>query len=301
MGKGSSETATQRMGEQDQAYINQVRTAAGATSAAAAGGVWAEGPNQYQQDAAQRWGDVYGAGQDMYNRGMQGWGNAMQQGLNGLSAYTDPLMADYGQYMNPVFDRMRGQRQMGIAQDATRQGAYGGSRSAVAASLGDAQQNELEGNFYLQALMQNQGMGLGAMMQDRQRGLQGALFAGGGLNAMAGANQQAGQTGELFRNIDVGMNMDPYTRSLAAQQAQMGGFMGPMEQSNTTEKSGNLFGDILGLGLTGASFFFPPAAAAAQATQTMNGLGGNEAAAANWNPYPGGLTEQWGQGNRWMP
>ena len=88
--------------------------------------------------------------------------------------------------------------------------------------------------------------------------------------------------------------MQQQQEDIWTQRAAMGFMQGGFGQPNMTttnkEEGGNVLGNILGLGLTGASLFFPPAAAAGAAMGAMNQGGGadGDGSALNWNNMGGG-------------
>jgi hypothetical protein len=212
---------------------------------------------------------------------MQGLQGGLQTGMGGIGQYLSP-------YLGGQLEAMRGEHQynLGLGNKAvndqfTQGGAFGGSRHGVAqgtmaARLGQQHAGNvanLYGNAYNQAG--------NAMMMDRSRmgnlgmGGLGSMFQGAGL---------AGQFSGQQQGMDQMQAQEDLWRRQQAQNFYQQGF-GPYGMSGTsteTTQGGSPLGGLLGLGLTGASMFFPPAGAAMAATGGLSGLGGSGLGGQIW-------------------
>jgi len=294
MGKGSEETTTTRLSQEDINATQAGRDAGYATADAAYGGSWAQPLDPMSEQAGGQYGQMY----DAYGNLAQQYGQQFQQasqigmgmGLEGLSGYMNPMLEQYYAGMDPMYQRAYAQAGQTAGQQATQQGAYGGSRSAILEGQmrGDVQRSQMADYGRVQYGAARDAAGM--LMQDRARigGYQG-MYGGLGMDALSGqmgaTGAQAGY-GDYRRNVAQQQAMDEYMRRAAGQEAIQSGYGRDTERTTTSEKGGDLFGDILAVGGTAAGIAFPPAAPA------INLLGGQPQAA----PQAPQGANPWGMG-----
>lgn len=241
------------------------------------------GPTDAQRQALGR------IGQDLSGAGNFGF-SPEQMDPSRAQDFFSPFQDEVVSGLQSDFDRQRQQALTRAAQDATAQGAFGGSRSGIlqAQALRDVNQDEAS----TLAQVRNRGFqnaqGLAAqehqLMQNLGFGSAEAAQRGRLQEAGLGL-QQAGQQfgmGEQLRQIQQQRRQEPLFRQRQAlQMANMG--MGPIlgqttrGRTTTKESGGGLFGNLLGAGLTAAGLFTgggPLAGAAGGLSGLLGGGGG---------------------------
>jgi hypothetical protein len=259
---GDKTTQTNRISEEDANAIRGIRDAGQTTADAAMAGPWATGANPYTQQGMDRLGQLYGAA-DMSRRWGQDYGRnalnfASQTGLQGMGDYMNPMLSQYFAGMDPMYARAYEQAGTTAAQNATRQGAFGGSRSAIMEGQmrGDVQRNQMADYGRYQAMAGQDA--IRAMLGERQ--FQGQLgqnmlnFSQNALNQQGMFNQQRMAGGDYLRRVQMEQNMDPYTRAAAAQNAKMSAYGKDIENSSTTQTQQSPFNQMLNLAATAAQF-----------------------------------------------
>ena len=161
--------------------------------------------------------------------GLGGYANA---GAQGLAAQTDPaaaakFMNPYLSTLDPMFDKLRQQSLTAANSNATSQGAYGGSRSAVTGGVALS-------NI---ANLQNQ-TNYGAFNDAMQRAMQSA-------NLGLGANSLLGGLGSYLTNLPMQYRQQQLDLLLKG--------IGPYGQTQTVPTQSDPLSGALGL----ASFFIP--------------------------------------------
>jgi len=164
--------------------------------------------------------------------------SAANFGMGGMQQMANLAMGEYGA-LTPAFQRAQ---DMAIAQgneQATRAGAFGGSRHGVA-------QGELQAGVANQQAM----MGVNAAQQLAQMGLgqNAAQFGAGGV--MRGVQQE--QLDDQQRRFLEAMNWDQ--RNLGIMTGAMGG---PSGSAQVTPQSRNVLGGIAGGAMAGSPFGVP--------------------------------------------
>ena len=224
MSKGGSQTVTQNVDPQTQAYVQQLRR-------------YALGATGMPQPGPQNVSAAFGSKFQNQTPGtpftptlppeiaqaQQGFQNYAQGGQLGLSALTgnagaaQQFLNPYTSLMNPFFAQQRAQAVQAANDQATQYGAFGGDRSAIGASNAGAQADINQGLFLNQAFEL-------AM----QRALQAANLGYGAGAQAAFLPQQyyGGQLGLLNQGI------------------------GPYGQQTSTHTQGDFLSQLLGLGLT---------------------------------------------------
>lgn len=284
MGKDKKETSTFALDERSQGYVDRQRQAAGDLNRAAIGsGPWAQGTGELfrqgvdflgQAGQAGNWMGQAGAG--LFQGALGGPGGAMAQGLGGLGAYASPYTQQGIAAMIPGYQFGRSMADQAGGQQATRSGAYGGSREAVlrAEQMGNIDREFLQGVN----LMSQQGtqMGMNAMMQDRMRNAQNANLgfgmAGNSAQMYQNLANQYGGFDQIQRGADEALAMDEFNRRRMGLGG-LGAGLGPTGGTQTNVQEGNFFQDALGVGLTAAGAFFGGPAGATAGAQ-LGGLGG---------------------------
>lgn len=310
MGKGSTETITTQIGESDAAATEMGRVAGQQTATAANATPWAQGLDPLTGQAIGQYGqqyDQYGQYGDQFNQwAQQGMATGMQTGLEGLGGYMNPMMDQYRAGMDPMYARAYEQAGQTAGQNATMQGAFGGSRSAIMEGQmrGDVQRSQMAD--YGQRQYQSAQEGARMMMEERARmGGYGQNFSGMGMNALAGqgdVTRNQAIMGDYRRNVAGQQAQDEYMRRAAAQQAITGSYGRTIQNTTTTEKPGDLLGDVMSVGGTLGGFAFggggdnPMAdlgvtSAMAQATQPgpIQGPSAQPINFAQWNDPWGGF------------
>lgn len=198
MGKSRTQTTTQALDPASQQYVEQMRRQAqGASATATGGGPFFTGPQSMSvgDQAAQ---------------------------------FFNPYQQNVIQGVQGEYDHLRDQAGMGVDQQATMSGAFGGSRHGVAlgARMGELDRAEASQIGDLMNSGYQNALGMGMNYSEHQRQLQ---------------EQQM---------------QEPLWR----QQQAMGFWgqgMGPTGGTSTTSTPGNLIGDLVGTGLTlgGAGVF----------------------------------------------
>ena len=226
MSKGGSQTVTQNVDPQTQAYVQQLRRyALGATGM----------PQPGQQNVSAAYGSKFAGPPGApftpslppeIAQAQQGFQNYAQGGQLGLSALTgnagaaQQFLNPYTSLMNPFFAQQRAQAVQAANDQATQYGAFGGDRSAIGASNAGAQADINQGLF------QNQ-----AFESAMQRALQAA-------NLGYGAGAQAAFLPQQYYGGQLGL---------------LNQGMGPYGTTQKTQTSSDPFSQLLGLGVTGLS------------------------------------------------
>lgn len=247
---GGSTTTTTKLDPQTQAYVDYMRRVAMGYGGAPTTGTTGNAPGAGWAGLA---GSLMPHG-TMNNpvapyyppeiqQAQQQYGNYAQAGQQGLAALTgtgpNAFMNPYLAAMNPYFLQQRQQAVNAANDQATLAGAFGGDRSQIGAAVAGSQADINQAGFNYQAY--NDAM---------QRALQAANLGFGATGAAAFLPQQyaAGQLGLLQQGL------------------------GPYGQSQTTATSTPWGSQLLGLGLTAASFFPPTAPFARGAMAVQGGL-----------------------------
>lgn len=188
-----------------------------------------------------------------------------------IANYENPFQSQVTDATIANMNETNGEQQQQVKGNAALQGALGGDRTAVA--QGElARQQGLANNQTLANLNSaNYSQALGAAQQDASREGQAAYTMGnlGGLaqNAaytdtgqllQAGTAQQQQQQNVLNANTSNAQQQQQYpfqtTQWLASLESGLGAASGTNSQSTTTSPAPSVLGQVLGLGLTGASF-----------------------------------------------
>jgi hypothetical protein len=238
---GGSQTVTQSVDPQTQAYVNQMRQLAlgyAGISSPTAGGPgtgWAGFPGIVARSGGGTGGlpGVAPALPPGIQQAQQQYGqyaNAGTQGIGALSGQPGAqaaFMNPYLSQMNPFFAQQRALAVQGANDQATQAGAFGGDRSQIGAAIAGNQADQTQAAFNYQGFQD-------AM----QRALQASQLGFGAIGAGALLPQQyaSGQLGLL-------------------QQA-----LGPYGQTQTQPLYQNRGAGILGGAATGASMFGLPGA-----------------------------------------
>ena len=183
------------------------------------------GPNQFLTQAGQGFGGL----------AADNLGFAQQRGLEGIEQFFNPFQQEVIGGVQGDFDRQRDLAQRAAQQQATRAGAFGGSRSAIlqAELQGGVNRNEAQ----TLANIRQQGFGQAANQLLGQRGLAANL-------GLAGLQGQAG--------VGQGIGRQQLQGLLGLQ-----GAIGPFGQTTTQTEPffNNPFAGGLGGAATGAGLF----------------------------------------------
>lgn len=280
--KKTHSTAT--IGREDADYVRGIRESGQNLQDLAGQGPWTTGANPYTTGGMQTYQDLMGQYGGMANQygGMAGdaFGNAMGMGLQGLDAYSSPMMQQYQQMTDPAYQqRLQEAMSMGGTL-GTAPGQAAGQNIRGELFRSDLVGQQMQGRAQELGSMQDQytRMGANMLMGDRQRmGSLGAQFAGlhgQGLSGQMDANRNLMLGGDYLRNIDNQMLMDPWNRATAGHQAMAGSYGGPITQKQTNVEEGNLFGDLMGIAGMGAGLIMGGPAGASIAGGALQGLGG---------------------------
>lgn len=164
-------TQTSQVDPQTQAFMDQFRQLALSQAQG--------GPNQFLQQAGQGFGGL-----------TDNLGFAQQRGLQGIEQFFNPFQQEVIGGVQSDFDRQRQQAEVSARQQATRSGAFGGSREAVlnAELQGGVNRNEAS----TLANIRQGGFNQAAQNLFGQRRFAGNLGLAG-LQGLAGVGGQQGQ------------------------------------------------------------------------------------------------------------
>lgn len=222
--KGSqSQVVTSRPDAKSQSYIDQLRS----RGLSYANQNQFGGPNQSILDALQ---------------GFRGYSQAGQSGaaaLSGDASAASRFMNPYFATLDPLFAKLSDQASRAASQDATRYGAFGGSRADVA--RGVARSNVAN---------QQAQLGYQGFNDAMSRAAQAANLGFGADQAQYGAGQYLQFLPQLFQQGQLGL---------------LNSALGPTGTTQETQMSSSPLQQLFGAGLSIAPFFFPPAGAATAA------------------------------------
>ena len=266
-GGGDKVTTNERaLSDEDAAAIRAGRDAGQASADAAMAGPWAQGVNPYTQQAADQFGQQYGAQQQFGDQwgayGQQAMQGAMQTGMGAISPLQQQMMEQYRAGMDPVHAQNQAMLGMSANQNATGQGAYGGSRSAIQQAM--AENQALQGRAAQYGQMQYQ-TGQDAMQfaqQERARMQQLGLSAGqmqqGAMGQQMGLSGNTAKMGDYMRNVAGQQAQDEFARRAAAQGQIQGGYGKDISYTDTkTEEGTGILGGIIGAATKIGSFALP--------------------------------------------
>ena len=278
-------TTTNTLGESDTRYTEDQRAAGRGANDAAMAGPWATGPRDDMQGYLNQYGSAYGDYGQLANRYGEaarfGMGGAMQTGAGGpggIGGYMDwmqPMWDQYSGAMGQEFDHLRAGGTTSAMQNATGQGAYGGSRGQIAEAMQRGELDRTQSNILSGARMS---MGRDAAMfteAERRRlqemGFGGLAGQGGAYGAQVGVTNQQGQASQYMQQQEERARMDEYSRRAAGQNALSSGYGRDLETISEARQEGNPFGDLLSVASVAAS------------TIPFSGSTGS-----NWTGAPGG-------------
>lgn len=274
MSKGGQQTTevTNALDPATQAFIDQFRQQAGGTLGTGALGQGLEAFNALPGQNAGL-ASAFGAGQGLLDFLPQAGA-----GLD-ISEFFDPFQADVISGVQSDFDRQRGLADVQARGAATAAGAFGGSREAILRS--EAARNIGDRESQVLANVRSQGFRDATGSAFRNRGF-GANLGLQGLSQVF----QSGQLGKILEQARAaGITNIP---GLLAGLFQTGFTPGSTTATQTVDMPSNTLGNILGAGATIGGLLFPPAGAAAAATQfALPGLTGGPS---------GGLSPNFGFG-----
>lgn len=226
--KGGGDTTTQKLEPADRQYLERIRGAAGA----AAG-------QPLTQFGGQTVADANGLSVDAATQ-LQRNGGLFDLGVDALSGNADAMGKFYNPFETGVVDaasrdaqRLATEARMGIGDQATLSGAFGGSRHGVA-------EGQATGDIYNSAADRVAQLRYQGFSDAQTRALQAA-------NLGMGINQQQFNAGDYFRNIQQDYNTSEKdrfdeargwdVRNLGILQSGMTGL--PYGQSTTTPGGSN--------------------------------------------------------------
>ncbi len=269
---GGDQTTTTQLDPQTQQFMQFLRQQAQQGAANLRGGQnFAPGVNSRIQQGLGAFNQIGPMGQNPLFQEFLGGSRGLMGGLNFASSPFEGGQLD--QFFNPFeervvggvqgdFDRQRELSRLAAAQQATRGGAFGGSRGAVLEAIG---QNDI-GRNEASVLANVRSGGFNQAMQnlqmEKQRlgglGLQGLgnLFGGLQFGSQFDVNRAQGLLGQgaFLRNIEAQRRQDPLIRNQAIMQLLQGG-IGPFGQTQTRSTFQNPMQGILGGALIGGSLF----------------------------------------------
>lgn len=191
-------------------------------------------------------------------------------GAEDIAQFQDPFQEQVTGATISDFQRLRENALRSVGSEATRAGAFGGSRQGIAeavslgelgraeaATLGDIRSRGFQ--TAVQSALASRGQAMGAAGQLANLGFGGIQGLEGLLARSAGAQIGLGQT-----------RMDLPFRQLAAQSGVLAG--APRGMSTTTTSQGSPFQSLLGAGATIGGFFLGGPAGAAAGSQLAGGF-----------------------------
>lgn len=165
------------------------------------------------------------------------------------SAFFNPYQDRVIQGMNDQYDRGIALNHTTTAQDATRQGAFGGSRQAVAQSLGDEAINRDRFSNIGNLLYSGYNSAFQNGLASNQALLGGAM---GGANLGLGAAGASAQIGQYLQQLKTAQNSEQYNRMLSLLPLLTGATGLGMGSTTTQSMPSNFAGGVLGGAATGA-------------------------------------------------
>ncbi len=240
-GKDKKQTTTQALDPTVQRYRDQMLSQASGLGGQAYGGPLSAGLNPWTQQAAGMFGGLSGLA-GLGAGALSGDPNARAQFMN---PYESGVLDSVGQQ----YGDMRDQATLSLNDQATKAGAFGGSRHGVA-------QGQLLGDLYKAEGQQKAGLIYGGFNDAMQRA-QSALGMG------MGAAQQLGQYGQYATGLQQQNQQNQYNeflrqqqlpyQQLAAMQGAVGtaGALGGGKTTQSTPGSG-ILGGAVGGALAGA-------------------------------------------------
>lgn len=288
---GGKTTTTTELDPATQEYVNWMRgvTQSGVNAVGDMGPLFA-GPNRQAQMGMGQIGGLQGFQQNplfqQYLQGMGQMAGGLPAGMENFSGealqrFMDPYQQQVIGGINAAYDRS-GQMALNAAkQQATGAGAYGGTRLGVmqaeALNENERLRNQQVGNTlsqgYGQAVQNFLGNRayMGGMAQQGLGGLFGAGQYGNAWNMQRGqANMQAGEYARALQERQ--MQEGLYRQQMMTGMANAG--VGPYGTTQTEQKSGNIFGNLLGAGMFAANLFPGIGTGISQLGGAL-GLGGN--------------------------
>lgn len=270
-------TTTDTLGAADTAATLAGR-AAGDVAAEAAMGVEAAGVNPYTQQAMDQYGQQY----DQYGNLMNQYGGmaqsaldfANQTGLQGMDQYMNPMLQQYYASQNPLWAEQMGMAGMQANQNSSLQGAFGGSRGAIANEYGQRmvgmQQMADYGQKGYQSARDAAQMLMGERGRMGQQGMGLAGLQGQYADRMGGTTRNLMLGGDYLRNIENEQNRQGYVNAANAAQAQLGSYGRDTKRISEQREEGSVLGDLMGIGGMVAGTLIPGAGSALSAL----GIGG---------------------------
>lgn len=173
-------------------------------------------PNVFQQSAQGLTGAMQGAQAGMNFQPQQ---IKAQQAVGGIGAYMNPYTQQVIDRSMADLERTRQMQMNDLGAQATRAGAFGGSRQGVAEALTNQGFARQAGDLAAQLRAQGFNTALGAAQQDVATNMQAQLAnQGAGLNA---AQMRQGAAGLLGNLSQQGFNMGQAITGQQMQQGQM--------------------------------------------------------------------------------
>jgi len=316
-------TDTSTIGAQDAAHIQGTRDA-GVAAADAARNTQIAGLDPRYGGVDQQLGDQYGRyGQlaDQYGQmGQSALNFGSQTGLGELSRYMNPMMAQYMQGMDPVYQQQMAQAMnLGNQMGSGPGQAFGqNERSALFQSEMRGGINRAQGADYGNRYFQSAQQGAGMLMDERQRMLgYGQNMANLGMGALG---QQRGLTQDQFGSLDYQRNVQnqqygqPAVNAANAAQMMAATQGQNIESTRTnTEEGPGFLGGLLSAAMPIASMLIPGGPAILGGLSALGGSGsgpsssggspisnyiggGGGGAPSLWGDWQGGLPSQGGRG-----
>jgi hypothetical protein len=188
--------------------------------------------------------------------GQSALGFGMGTGLEGMGDYMNPMLAQYFQGMDPLYDRAYAQAGQTAGQQATMQGAFGGSRAGIMEGQmrGDVQRAQMAdyGSRQYQAAQQAAQLLMGERARMGQMGMGMSQLGLGGqmgaLGGMGGTNRDLMLGGDYLRNIQQQGNEQEYRNALNAAQAITGTYGKDIKKVTEDRQEGSVLGDLMGIG-----------------------------------------------------
>jgi hypothetical protein len=250
-------TTTQTLGGRDTADTYAGRDA-GQAAAEAARGVETAGVNPYTQGAMDWYGnslDQYGGLQNQYgNMGQSALDFAMQTGNAGMGDYMNPMLQQYFQSQNPLWEEQMNMAGMQFDQGANMAGAFGGSRQAIGNEYGRRMVGMQQMADYGQKGYQS-ARDAAQMYQNEKQRMQGMGMGLAGLQGQwadraSGANRNLMLGGDYLRNIEQQRLGQGYANERNAAREIRDAYGRDTKRITEDRQEGSVLGDLAGLGGT---------------------------------------------------
>lgn len=203
-------------------------------------------------------------GSDLFNTGQGMIDYGSQIGLSNLGDYMNPMLEQYFQRMDPMYQHQANMAGMQFDQNATSSGAFGGARQAVANEYGRNQVGLQKAADYGNRTYNAASQGAEMLVGDRARQLQmGQALSQLGMSGQDRALAAQVNLGDYGRNVQNEIYRHPAMMEQNALNAITGAHGQNIQTTSENRQEGSVLGDIMGIAGMGAGMLFGGPAGAA--------------------------------------